>query len=151
MRLTTIEQHILDQQRKFPGVSGEFSGLLYDIALAAKLVSADDDLVLVSRNAQSIRFHADDEQLRPMGRATSGVIGMRFDRDDELLAMEVVRPAADLLTGNGFLPRGHAVHEVGDVVPAGVELDLCVCQVRPLGLLNLSRPRGALVCFPVCF
>ncbi len=41
MRLTTIEQHILAQQRKFPGVSGEFSGLLYDVALAAKLVSKE--------------------------------------------------------------------------------------------------------------
>ncbi len=41
MRLTTIDQHILDQQRRFPGVSGEFSGLLYDVALAAKLVSKE--------------------------------------------------------------------------------------------------------------
>ncbi len=41
MRLTTIEQHILSQQRKFPGVSGDFSGLLYDVALAAKLVSKE--------------------------------------------------------------------------------------------------------------
>ncbi|MBI3607810.1 MAG: class 1 fructose-bisphosphatase [Nitrospirae bacterium] len=41
MRLKTIEQHILDQQRRFPGVSGDFSGLLYDIALAAKLVSKE--------------------------------------------------------------------------------------------------------------
>ena len=41
MRLTTIDQHILAQQRRFPGVSGEFSGLLYDVALAAKLVSKE--------------------------------------------------------------------------------------------------------------
>lgn len=39
MRVITIEQHILDQQRKFPGASGEFSGLLYDIALAAKMIA----------------------------------------------------------------------------------------------------------------
>lgn len=78
-----------------------------DELLAAKLVSAAADLVLVSRNAQSIRFHADDEQLRPMGRATSGVIGMRFDPADELLAMEVVRPGADLLvaTSGGYAKR----------------------------------------------
>jgi DNA gyrase subunit A len=43
----------------------------------AALVSSDDDLLLVSKRAQSIRFHASDETLRPMGRATSGVIGMR--------------------------------------------------------------------------
>ncbi len=41
MKLKTIDQHILDQQRKFPGASGEFSSLLYDIALAAKIVSKE--------------------------------------------------------------------------------------------------------------
>lgn len=39
MKIKTIEQHILDQQRKFPGASGDFSGLLYDIALAAKMIA----------------------------------------------------------------------------------------------------------------
>lgn len=39
MKIKTIEQHILDQQRKFPGASGEFSGLLYDVALAAKMIA----------------------------------------------------------------------------------------------------------------
>jgi len=39
MKIKTIEQHILDQQRKFPGASGGFSGLLYDIALAAKMIA----------------------------------------------------------------------------------------------------------------
>lgn len=39
MKTKTIEQHILDQQRRFPGASGEFSGLLYDIALAAKMIA----------------------------------------------------------------------------------------------------------------
>ena len=57
-------------------------------------VVVQDDLLLVSRKAQSIRFHADDDSLRPMGRATSGVIGMRFAADDVLLAMEVI-PAGD--------------------------------------------------------
>ncbi|HVV77581.1 MAG TPA: DNA gyrase subunit A [Mycobacteriales bacterium] len=60
-----------------------------DELIAARLVAPTDDMLLVSRNAQSIRFHADDEMLRPMGRATSGVIGMRFSEGDELLAMEV--------------------------------------------------------------
>ncbi|HEU5007618.1 MAG TPA: DNA gyrase subunit A [Jatrophihabitantaceae bacterium] len=62
-----------------------------DELIDAALVSAEDDLLLVSRKAMSIRFHADDEALRPMGRATSGVFGMRFNNGDELLAMEVVR------------------------------------------------------------
>src|SRR5690606_23095371 len=61
-----------------------------DEVIAARLVSADDDLLMVSTGAQAIRFHADDESLRPMGRAPSGVIGMRFDEDHEVLNMLVV-------------------------------------------------------------
>jgi DNA gyrase subunit A len=78
-----------------------------DELISAALVGPDDDLLLISRSAQSIRFHADDESLRPMGRATSGVIGMRFGDGDELLAMEVVRPDADVLvaTDGGFAKR----------------------------------------------
>ncbi len=62
-----------------------------DELIDAALISSDDDLLLVSRSAMSIRFAADDETLRPMGRATSGVIGMRFSGADELLDMEVIR------------------------------------------------------------
>jgi DNA gyrase subunit A len=80
-----------------------------DEVIGARLVGAEDDLLLVSRNAQSIRFHADDEQLRPMGRATAGVIGMRFDAADELLSIAVVKAdsPADLLvaTSGGFAKR----------------------------------------------
>jgi DNA gyrase subunit A len=78
-----------------------------DEVIAARLVSADDDLLLVSKNAQSIRFHATDEALRPMGRATSGVIGMRFGDGDRLLGMYVVREDADVLvaTGGGYAKR----------------------------------------------
>jgi DNA gyrase subunit A len=61
-----------------------------DELIGASLVRAEDDLLLVSAKAMSIRFHADDEQLRPMGRATSGVVGMRFAEGDELLAMCVI-------------------------------------------------------------
>jgi len=79
-----------------------------DELLEAALVGADDDLLLVSRRAQSIRFQADDEQLRPMGRQTSGVIGMRFGDEDELLAMLVVRDNDGTLltaTEGGFAKR----------------------------------------------
>jgi DNA gyrase subunit A len=62
-----------------------------DELIGAELVTADDDLLLVSRKGQSVRFRADDEQLRPMGRATSGVTGMKFRAGDELLSMSVVR------------------------------------------------------------
>ena len=78
-----------------------------DEVIAASLVSPEDDLLLVSRKAQSIRFHATDETMRPMGRATSGVIGMRFMDGDELLDMHVVREGADVLvaTGGGYAKR----------------------------------------------
>ncbi len=66
-----------------------------DELIGAELVSAEDDILLISRKAQSIRFHADDEQLRPMGRATSGVTGMKFRDGDELLSMTVIKPGAD--------------------------------------------------------
>jgi len=62
-----------------------------DELIAAELVSAEDDLLLVSKQAQAIRFTASDESLRQTGRATSGVIGMRFREDDELLSMSVVK------------------------------------------------------------
>jgi len=61
-----------------------------DELVAARLVSGDADLLLVSRQGQSIRFPADDSTLRPMGRDTSGVTGMRFRSGDELLAADVV-------------------------------------------------------------
>ena len=79
-----------------------------DELIDAALISANDDLLLVSRKAMSIRFTADDETLRPMGRATSGVFGMRFNTGDELLAMEVVRDEnAELLvaTEGGYAKR----------------------------------------------
>ena len=78
-----------------------------DEVIAARLVSADEDLLLVSKHAQAIRFHATDEALRPMGRATSGVIGMRFGEGDRLLGMYVVQEGADVLvaTGGGYAKR----------------------------------------------
>ena len=62
-----------------------------DELVGAALASPDDDLLLVSEKGQSIRFHANDDTLRPMGRATSGVMGMRFNDSDALLSMSVVR------------------------------------------------------------
>jgi DNA gyrase subunit A len=61
-----------------------------DELIGAELVTADDDLLLISRRGQSVRFRADDDQLRPMGRATSGVAGMKFRAGDELLSMSVI-------------------------------------------------------------
>jgi len=78
-----------------------------DEVIGASLVSPDEDLLLVSKGAQAIRFPASDDQLRPMGRATSGVIGMRFNEGDELLGMYVVRDGEDVLvaTEGGYAKR----------------------------------------------
>src|ERR1700722_16829476 len=78
-----------------------------DEVIGAALVSPEEDLLLVSKGAQAIRFHADDEQMRPTGRATSGVIGMRFNDGDELLGMYVVREEEDVLvaTEGGYAKR----------------------------------------------
>jgi DNA gyrase subunit A len=61
-----------------------------DELVGVGLVSSEDDLLLVSRKGQSVRFHADDATLRPMGRATSGVTGMKFRDGDSLLSMSVI-------------------------------------------------------------
>ena len=66
-----------------------------DELIGAELCGPDDDVLLISRKGQAIRFGADDEQLRPMGRATSGVTGMKFRGDDELLSMSVIEIGTD--------------------------------------------------------
>ena len=78
-----------------------------DELVSAQLVSETDDLLLVSRKGQSIRFTATDEALRPMGRATSGVTGMKFRSDDELLAADVVTEDSYvfIVTEGGYAKR----------------------------------------------
>ncbi|KUM38080.1 DNA gyrase subunit A [Arthrobacter sp. EPSL27] len=78
-----------------------------DELVSAQLVSETDDLMLVSRMGQSIRFTATDEALRPMGRATSGVTGMKFREDDELLAADVVTDGSFvfIVTEGGYAKR----------------------------------------------
>ena len=78
-----------------------------DELVGAVLCSAEEDLLLVSAKGQSIRFSATDEALRPMGRATSGVQGMRFNEEDQLLSLNVVREGTYLLvaTSGGYAKR----------------------------------------------
>jgi DNA gyrase subunit A len=78
-----------------------------DELIGARLVSETDDLLLVSKKGLSARFTANDATLRPMGRATGGVIGMRFREDDALLSMDVVTPGTFVvtITDGGFAKR----------------------------------------------
>ncbi len=112
-----------------------------DEVISAQLVSETDDLICVSRKGMSVRFHADDAQLRPMGRATSGVIGMRFRGDDALLSMDVVRPDSYVVTvtDGGYAKRT----PVDDWSPKGRG----ILGVRAM---RLVEERGALVGAVVC-
>ena len=112
-----------------------------DELIAARQVSESDDLLLVSRKGMSARFTADDETLRPMGRATSGVIGMRFREGDSLLAMDVVQPDAYVvtITDGGFAKRT----PVAEWSPKGRG----ILGVRAM---KLVEERGSLVGAMVC-
>ena len=78
-----------------------------DEVVSAFTVSAQDDILLVSRNGMSLRFHADDESLRPMGRSTSGVTGMKFREGDELISANVVTEGSFVfvVTEGGYAKR----------------------------------------------
>ena len=87
----------------------EETGEPTDGLIGAALCNAADDIILVSKQGMSLKFAADNDQLRPMGRQTAGVQGMKFRGDDELLAMDVVPEDSkqDLLvvTNEGFAKR----------------------------------------------
>lgn len=112
-----------------------------DELIAARLVSDTDDLMLFSRKGMSARFPGNDETLRPMGRATSGVIGMRFRSGDALLAMDVVRPETFVvtITDGGFAKRT----AVSEWAPKGRG----ILGVRAM---RLVEERGSLVGAMVC-
>ena len=83
--------------------------VLTDELVGAALCNAKDDIILVSRMGMSVKFPANDETLRPMGRQTTGVQGMKFREGDELLSMDVVTEESDedllVVTDEGFAKR----------------------------------------------
>lgn len=112
-----------------------------DELISARLVSNEDELLLVSRKGMSARFSGNDDTLRPMGRTTSGVIGMRFRAGDALLSMEVVQPDTFVvtITDGGFAKRT----PVSDWLTKGRG----VLGVRAM---RLTEARGSLVGAMVC-
>ena len=78
-----------------------------DEVVSAFTVSDKDDILLVSRNGMSLRFHADDASLRPMGRSTSAVTGMKFREGDELISANVVTEGSFVfvVTEGGYAKR----------------------------------------------
>jgi len=112
-----------------------------DELIGAALCSAADDVLLVSRKGQAIRFGADDDQLRPMGRATSGVTGMKFRSDDALLSMSII--GADMPEDDRY---------VFTVTDGGFAKRTAVSQYRQQGrgglgikAMKLNEDRGSLV------
>ena len=91
------------------GGEDEQDGVLTDELVGAALCNAKDDIILVSRKGMSVKFPANDETLRPMGRQTTGVQGMKFREGDELLSMDVVTEESDedllVVTDEGFAKR----------------------------------------------
>ncbi|MCH4834356.1 DNA gyrase subunit A [Bifidobacterium pseudolongum] len=85
------------------------NGETADELIGANLCNAEDDIILVSKHGMSLKFRADDDQLRPMGRQTAGVQGMKFRDGDELLAMDVVWGDSNkdlfVVTNEGFAKR----------------------------------------------
>jgi DNA gyrase subunit A len=109
-----------------------------DELVGVDLISGDDDLLLVSRKGQSVRFHADDKTLRPMGRSTSGVTGMKFRGDDSLLAMAVI--------GEGLDPDVFVVFENGMAKrTASSEWDAKGRATLGVKVANLTDKNGDLV------
>jgi DNA gyrase subunit A len=112
-----------------------------DELISAQLVDAGDDLILVSAKGMSVRFQANDSTLRPMGRATSGVQGIRLRPGDSALSMEVVRPGTHVVT----------------VTDGGYAKRTSVEEWRPQGrntfgvtAMKLIEERGSLVAALIC-
>jgi DNA gyrase subunit A len=102
-----------------------------DELIGAELVDSSDEILLVSRKGQSIRFRADDSQLRPMGRATSGVTGMKFRHGDELLSMSVIRAEQ--------IAAEEAADQVGDAAEAPEVKEQYVFTVTDGGFAKRTR------------
>ena len=113
-----------------------------DEVIGARLVSTDDDIFLASTKGMSVRFTASDEILRPMGRDTRGVIGMRFREGDSLLSMDIVRPGQHIVT---ITDGGFAKRTLEDEWTAR---NRGILGVRAM---KIDEKRGSLVAAMICY
>ena len=78
-----------------------------DELISVRLTDGQDNVVLVTRNGMCITF--DEKDVRPIGRVSQGVIGIRLDEDDEVIGMESVisggKATLLAITENGFGKR----------------------------------------------
>ncbi|NBR61208.1 MAG: DNA gyrase subunit A, partial [Actinobacteria bacterium] len=102
-----------------------------DEVISAQLVNQADDLLLVSSKGMSIRFSASDESLRPMGRDTSGNIGMNFREGDYLLSADVIsdKGYVFIVTDGGFAKRT-AVEEYRTQNRGGIGIKVAKLEER---------------------
>ena len=138
VKKTSLEQYDSPRQAGLIAINFREEG---DELIGAGLCSEADDVLLISRKGQAIRFGADDEQLRPMGRNTSGVTGMKFRDGDSLLSMAII--AADLPEDDRF---------VFTVTDGGYGKRTAVSEYRQQGrgglgikAMKLAEDRGSLV------
>ncbi len=121
-----------------------------DELIGAELCGPGDDILLLSRKGQAIRFRADDTQLRPMGRATSGVSGMRARPGDSLLSMSVI--TAEQAAASEAAEESAATQYVFTITDGGFAKRTRISEYRlqsrgGLGIKAMKRDddRGSLV------
>ena len=102
-----------------------------DELIGAELVGAEDEILLVSRKGQAIRFPASDDSLRPMGRATGGVRGMKLREDDLVLSMSVIRAEQ--------VAAEEAAESAGESVEESEVLEQYVFTMTDAGYAKRSR------------
>ena len=71
-------------------------GLENDEVIGVRLTDGQQEIILSTANGQAIRFK--EAQVRPTGRGTFGVVGMKLDPDDTVVSMEILSPGATILT-----------------------------------------------------
>jgi DNA gyrase subunit A len=112
-----------------------------DALVGADLVSADDEVLLVSRKGMAVRFVAGDADLRPMGRTAAGVSGMRLADGDEVLGMSIIRAGEDH-AGQYVFTVTNAGHAKRSLVEG---YRLTNRNARGVLAMRLTDARGALV------
>ena len=88
-----------------------------DQVVSVRLTNGNNELILANRNGRAVRFHEDE--IRPMGRVSTGVIGMRLDGgDDEVVGMICVNDLENetvmVISENGYGKRSMIVEKEGD-------------------------------------
>ena len=104
-------------------------------------MSADDEVLLVSRKGMAVRFVAGDADLRPMGRTAAGVSGMRLADGDEVLGMSIIRAGEDH-AGQYVFTVTNAGHAKRSLVEG---YRLTNRNARGVLAMRLTDARGALV------